>query len=555
MDAVVTDNRGNLVRDLAPADFAIYEGNQPRTVVAFASVDTLSGASRAAEPLPLAAKIDPGEAHRTFMLVADDAGMSAASAAALRAALAGFVNEQMGARDVASLVRSVDGTGPLQQLTSDHRLLAAAGERVAFNPAARPPSVPPWPETLRYALEGLRAVRGRKAVMLFWERAPENYDFGPLIALANRAWSSVYPVHLGPLPDGPPGGMARLAKETGGLSLAQEIPAALARVLQDQESYYLLGFPAELLPGQENPVSVKLLRPGLELRSRASVPEMVPPRVPPEAGLPANELARLIASPLNSGSLQVSLAALFSHTTTDGLDVLLRIDGHGVAMTHRLDGAHEAGLDFLLRVCGMNGEVLYDRGTSNSLRLTADEYRRVMDEGLNYAIAIPVAGPGVLQVRAAVLDATSSNTGIAHCLIEIPDVSKGELLLSGIVLEPAADAAASGAGLDSARRFFHAGQRIAYRCSIYNASVDSQQRAAMEVRTAMYYAGRTVWTSDPIPLTAADADRQTIKLRGNLEFARDTGAGEFVLQVTVTDTLAPGGKPRSASQWTTFTLR
>jgi hypothetical protein len=190
------------------------------------------------------------------------------------------------------------------------------------------------------------------------------------------------------------------------------------------------------------------------------------------------------------------------------------------------------------------------------MRLTADEYRQALTEGLNYAIAVPVGKPGVFEVCAAVLDATSSNTGVAHCLSEVPDVSKGELLLSGIVLEAAASAAAatSGASLDSARRVFRAGQRIAYRCSIYNASTGGAKPVEIEVQPTLYQGGRTVWTGDPMPLKAEAGSGKAINMLGRLEVAAGAGLGEFVLQVTVTDKPTPGAKPRTASQWTNFTL-
>jgi len=557
IDAVVTDDRGNLVRDLGPADFAVYEGDQVRSIVAFAAVDALTGAVRAAQPLPLPLPIDPGEVHRTFMLVVDDAGISSAGAAAVRGALAAFAGRQAGTRDVAAVLRSADGTGALEHLTSDRALLGAAVEHVAFNPAAAAPSTPAWPEALRYALEGLRAVHGRKAAALFWERTPEKYDFGSLIALANRAWSSVYSVYVGPAPAPSAEGLERLARGTGGLSMAQEVPAALARVLQHQESYYLLGYHSELLSGEQGPVSVKLAHSGLQLSSRTSPPGTAPPPAGPQSGAPAGELARLIASPLNSGTLHLGLSPLFGHTTTDWLDVLIMVDLHEVAVTHKLNGTSEAGLDFLLGVYGASGEVLYEKAASHTMPLTADQYRQALDEGLNYAIRVPVAKPGLLQVRAAVLDATSSNTGIAHSLIEVPDVSKGDLLLSGIILElPSTDAGeAKGSAADAARGLFHPGQQIAYRCSVYNAKSDSQKRMEVEVRTLIYRNAQVVWTGPRLPLAASEGDgRQGLNMLGRLDLGHNM-AGEFVLQVLVTDKMAGGEKLRTASQWTRLTVR
>ena len=555
MDAVVTDDRGNPVRDLGPADFNISEGDRACSIMAFAAVDTLSGAARTAPPLPLPLQIDPGEIHRTFMLVVDDAGISAAAADAVRGALAKFVGQQTGPHDLAAVLRAADGTGAFEHLTSDRALLGAAVGYVAFNPAARPPSTPAWPEALRYALEGLLAVHGRKAVVLFWERICEQTDVGALITLANRAWSSVYPVYMGPSPAPSAEGLERLARETGGLSLTQEVPAAVARLLQHQESYYLLGYHSELPPGREGPVSVKLVRPGLQLCSRASRPRIAPIQAVSRSGDPVTELTRLLASPLNSGTLHLGLSPLFGHDTSDWLDVLLTLDLHEAAVIHKLDGTHQIALDFAISVHGANGEVLYDKGASYSMPLTADQYRQVLDEGLNYSIRVPVAKPGVLQVRGAVLDATNSNTGIAHSIVDVPDVSKGDLALSGIVLELAAANAAKGSAADAVRGLFHSGQQIAYRCSVYNVTAASQP-AAVELQSVIYRNGRVVWSGPSTPLNpSADERRKGFNILGKLSLGRQMVPGQFVFQLLVTEKGTNGGESRRASQWTAFTLR
>ena len=547
MDAVVTDSGGNPVRDLTPGDFTISDGGETRVMDSFAAVDAVSGAARAAQPLPLPMKIDPGSVHRAFVLVVDDCGLSAAAAQSLRDALAGFV-QQLGDRDTAVLFRSSQGSGGMEQLTSDRRLLADAMARVVFHPAETAPSTPPWPETLDYTLEGLRGVNGRKAAVVLFERAPKAYNFGSLITLANRAWTSVYAIDLAPEPHTE---VQDLASATGGLYLQGNSSAALTRILKDQSAFYLLGFHADAAAaaGQDKPVTVKLARGGLTLRARRNPPATKPASYL-ENGLPDAELRRLTTAPIHVGNMQLRLSARYTRVKTDWLEVRVEADAHDIAITHKLDETYQGEVDFLLRLYDSDGEVAYDRYLATPLALTPDQYRRMLDEGLNYTVRVPAMKPGVFQLCAAVRDGTSSNTGIAYRTVEVPNLANGDLTLSGVALQ-----AGASAEVDVVRRVFHPGQQIDYECSIYNVSVDQQTNATVEVRTRIYSATAVVYAGDAQNLTAKNVANRSLTVRGKLNLAAKIATGDFVFQLTVIDKLAPGEKPRTASQWVGFTIR
>jgi len=546
IDAVVADSQGSTVRNLGPSDFALAVGRQQHAIASFAAIDAVTGAARAAAPLPLPMKIDPGDVHRTFAFVVDDAGMAAARIEPLREALLRFVNDHIGERDTVALFRTSSGTGLLEQVASDRARLRYAIGQLAFNPAAALPSLSPWPQTLHYALQGLRAITGRKAVVVVWERKPALANFDPMIALANRAWSSVYTIYAGEQPAPESRDIANLAASTGGLSIAVDLPGALDRILQDQASYYLLGFDADpSSAGRDLPVSVTLTRTGLELRSRLEPPVTAPPELLGENVSPQAELRRVLVSPLESGSMHVRVWPQFSRTTSSWIDVSLLIDPHDVAFTHKANGTHVGGLDFLVRIYDADGEIVADQGRAASLSLPADKYEELLKEGLSFSIQEAIPKPGVFQVFGAVRDATSGNTGLAHRLIEVPDTSRGDLTVTGVTLFDATET-------DSVRRVFRAGQPFGYSCSIFNAALDAQKQAQIEVRLTISSGGRAVYEGNPMPLTVADAaNRQWLTVRGKLEMKAGTGAGDFVLQLTVTDKI----KPRTASQWTEFTLR
>jgi len=346
VDAVVTDKNGKLVTDLKPEEVQIFEDNRPQKITHFLFSSSPSASERRAEPTITNKTTDPAapsapptavtrnDVRRSIAVVVDDLGMSFESVAYVRRALAKFVAEQMQPGDLVSIIRTGGGTGALQQFTTDKRRLYAAIEQVKFNlmgrgdvsafaPLKAPDlKIPDEAEsrnqtaenfraeaysvgtlgTLRYVVQGLREMPGRKSVLLF---SDDLQIFSPgdanrtnrvqvaleaLTDLANRASVVIYtmdargltPIGLQAqdnvqlsIPStrstglgGPLGGsrarqeldreetMRRqtfyesqnglnfLAEQTGGLAIrnTNDISGGIQHVLDDQRGYYLIGY-------------------------------------------------------------------------------------------------------------------------------------------------------------------------------------------------------------------------------------------------------------------------------------------------------------------------
>jgi VWFA-related protein len=72
----------------------------------------------------------------------------------------------------------------------------------------------------------------------------------------------------------PGGSFKRLASETGGgffqLERSAELNSTFTRVIQELHSQYVLGFSPQVLDGKSHKLEVRLVKPGLKSRSRAS---------------------------------------------------------------------------------------------------------------------------------------------------------------------------------------------------------------------------------------------------------------------------------------------
>ncbi len=131
VDATVVDRQGNFVRDLRPEDFQVSEDGKPQKIAAFSLVDI--PIERAEKPLFVKQPIEPdvrtnatGLDGRIYLLVLDDFHTAATRTAFVRTAARRFVQEQMGANDLAAVITTSGQSDAAQDFTSDRTLLLQA---------------------------------------------------------------------------------------------------------------------------------------------------------------------------------------------------------------------------------------------------------------------------------------------------------------------------------------------------------------------------------------------------------------------------------------------
>jgi VWFA-related protein len=227
VDAVVTKD-GKVVTDLTPNDFVITEDGHPQTITHFSYVSNVpnenpensaaNSTPSAANSTPSAANSTPSTANttlpavvrrdqtrRTIAIVVDDLGISLESIRAVKEQLRKFVDEHVQPQDLVAIIRTGGEVGALQQFTTDRRLLHRAIDALRWNlcsrvgysglPATSNMTMPdetlgsgqnavglcanlqggPLKGTvraLRFILAGMRALPGRKAMILLSDSLP-----------------------------------------------------------------------------------------------------------------------------------------------------------------------------------------------------------------------------------------------------------------------------------------------------------------------------------------------------------------------------------------------
>jgi len=638
VDAVVTDSKNKHISNLKAEDFEVLQDGKPQTITNFSYIASgiappviTPSPSNGRNPLPPPQRPLPtaGSVRRMFALVVDDLGLSFESIVHVRDALREFVNREMQPGDLVAIVRTSAGMGALQQFTADPRILNAAIDHIKFTfgrvaESSFAPAIAPSDLTrfdaidqtvdefrsgmlmagtlgaLRYVIDGLHDMPGRKAVVLFSESmALPDSSLRGLTDAAGRASVVIHTIDPRGLQtfydvrdtDYSPTvqeqrdaemfesrqGLAGLAEATGGRFIKDNnrVDEALHEVVEDSDGYYLIGYRPDFATfdskdGQTpyHRVQVRVRVAGLRVRSRAGFfadPDTV--RDAPLQGSAA--LLHALTSPFSSGDIHVQLTTLFNQTS-DGrsnLSALLHIDAGDVKFDVQPDGSRKASLEVVAMTFGADGNAAGRTDRIFNLDLDPSQYAAAFSKGMVYLMNQPVRAPGAYQMRVALRDQGSERIGAANEFIEVPDLTKRRLALSSLLLRLDTRQSLSGANpiegkasdndpaTAAAFRVFQPGDQLYYEYFVFNAQTGASHKADLEVQTRLFRDGTLLYIGRPmVPAGAGEASTGRLLAGGHLTLAHEFPSGDYMLQVIATDKLAKQ-KYQAASQWIDFEVR
>ncbi len=651
VDATVTDEKGHAVRDLTAKDFEILQDGKPEIITNFSYVNppvSVPPSSSAGLASGNPNKVRFQDIHRTIALVVDDIGLSFEDTALIRGALKHYVDHELQAGDLVAIVRTSSGMSALSQFTTDRRLLNAAIDRLRFNligggslgafapvdshnanfpqggtsPGGaniggrngagqfgvfdqeieyRKNFVAGSLAAVRYVVEGLRPLPGRKVLVLFTENSQILYRRDPndrvqsalnrLIDAANRSATVIYAIDPGGLRsnallaaddtalDNPQRltkiplqrsaheynereGSVALTQATGGLFYfnSNDLGGDLRHALEDAAGYYLIGYKPEKATFDEktgrpqfHSLRVRVLRPGLKIRSRSGFFGVEDGEKEPETGTPHQMMLRSLMSAFSSGDLHVRLTALFNMDAKVGpvLDSMMYIDAHELQFSADPDGIRRATFEAMAATFDENGMAVDTSARQFVVEAKDDkEYAALMKSGLVYVLQYPAKKPGPYQMRVAVRDSNSGQIGSASEFIEVPNLHHERIVLSSIMLT-------SGAGFTSvnaptaeedgkartdtpAVRSFRPGESIVYVYQILQPEPSKDNGVEAQVR--LFRDGQPVFSGTPAPpVTESSSTPERLVCGGAIQLGKKMTPGDYVLQIAVRD---QGGKHR-----------
>ncbi|MBA2340466.1 MAG: VWA domain-containing protein, partial [Pyrinomonadaceae bacterium] len=381
-------------------------------------------------------------------------------------------------------------------------------------------------------------------------------------------------------------GLSYLAQETGGIFIrnTNDISGATQRAIDDSKSYYLLGYRPDdgTFSGDPNrfhSITVKVRRPGLRVRSRTGFYGVTNSDARPVRTTPTQQLVAALASPFASAGIRLRMNSLFGYDTQKGAfaQSLIYIDSHDINFLPDTNGQMRAAIDIMAVTFGDDGRVIDQSIRAYTIRVFPEQLQRNIEAGLIYIITLPIKKPGAYQLRIAVRDKDTQRVGSANQFIEVPNVKKGNLTLSGVTvrgvdganaqrmnvgqvngaLPGTADGAApvSDYGANTAVRRFRRGMTLEYAYYIYNARTQKTvNRPQLATQMRLFRDGQQVYAG---PVRSFDGGGQTDLKQliggGRLQLGKELQPGEYILQVLVTDEHA-SGRNRTTSQWADFEI-
>jgi VWFA-related protein len=346
-------------------------------------------------------------------------------------------------------------------------------------------------------------------------------------------------------------GLRILSADTGGISVLNknDFNAGLERIVNTNEAYYLLAYtPSDnKFKGDFRRVEIKLKKDGLKVYSRRGylAREDKPAAAPTTK---EDQLLAAIKSPLARRDIEMDAMLLYKAAaapdsakgTAQGswgaVDINLIVDPKKLQF-EQVGDKQQTSYD----VAGFVFDELGKRrgGFSETITaaLTAGELKQVTKTGLSYS-ANTMLPPGTYQVRLAVRDNKSGGIGTMYRYIEVPDLSKGRLTASTLLLGavPPNETTATRPTPITGNRQISRKQDVRYAVIIYN-SKQKDGKSLVKTQLTISQNGQVIFKEPEEMLeTTAKGSSQVVKV-GQLGLS-SVKPGRYTLTLGITDTLA-----------------
>lgn len=436
--------------------------------------------------------------------------------------------------------------------------------------------------SLRFIVSSLRPVPGRKSVIFFsdgmwlagddFDRTLEislhnlidsanrsgtvfyTFDARALQTLSNEAGDRVAPTAIASLAvsrdltfNATQQGLSYIADQTGGLAYrnGNDLNFGLARMLEDQQGYYLLAFKPDASVFSQtdgrpryNRISVRARRPGLHVRSRSGFYGTTDGLLQSTASASAAELRDILFSPFLSHGIHVKVTALY--TLVKGKRPVVRnlvyIDPKDLQFEPDPDGQSEANIELFAIAVGAEDRLLASVGNQYTATIHTDQLAAVRRQGMVYQLDVPLLQPGSYQIRVAVRDQNTLAIGSAHHVVLVPNTKKTKLALTSLILS--SPEASGSVLLTEAQRIFKQGDVVSF------ASFVEGDAGTAELRL---YRNNIRMLTTPVKLSSIPGQGKGVT--GYFKLPPGIDPGEYYVEVVVRDANKP---KRFAWQWTDF---
>jgi VWFA-related protein len=367
-----------------------------------------------------------------------------------------------------------------------------------------------------------------------------------------------------------------LAKETGGRAFFNNgFNTAIQKSIDDQNGYYLIGyqpdeetFDAEKRKFNKFEVRVKN-RPNLTVRYRSGFFGVTDDKLPIKTAAAGGteQLAQALFSPFDVSGIDLELTPIFSYAGKlrgNSVNALLHIKGEDLDFSQQANGTREGKFEIFAVTLDAGGKAIDRVSKSYSLNLTQENYQKLVAKGLVYMMNIPIKNPGAYQLKVAFRDTKNGKIGSSSQFLDIPNVNKNRLYLSGILLQAFTpqelqmrmqkvnDSSNESFKIqnDTANRRFKQGTKLNFGYEIYGAKTNPGNETRLQSQIKLFSENQLIFEGpkEPILLSGEKHKNESLITLGN-----DLKPGYYFLQVLVADDLAKD-KKQTATQWVGFEI-
>jgi len=441
--------------------------------------------------------------------------------------------------------------------------------------------------SLTYSVRALKDMPGRK-ILLFLTARPALYVPRPGIMetittnfyevygrrferLADEAMRSGVVVHsmdikgLGPTANSPYDWRNPLAGRTGGIYVEDNnffldgIGKDVSRMIS---GYYLVSYippPSTFSPdrrGNEvyHPVKVNVKRRFAGVYTRHGFYGSMESEK--ENDVSAHPLQKALFSPFLHADINVSMFAGYAKDAKAGYLVRswINIDPKDLKIVETENGGRRIALKLICLTSDERGVVHDARYEQYVYNIEPESLALIQEHGIRFSMLLPVKKPGVYTVSIGIQDIETEKTGSAWQLVEIPDLSKKDFVLSSIFMITGnedlawlnADALKQLSGglffpviSDAetgtpALRTYKAGDSLQTLAILYNADGKAIARNEIEMVSILYKDGKEFLRGEPRLITADKVGSQgDVTIMQKLALSADIPPGDYVLQLLV----------------------
>jgi hypothetical protein len=252
-------------------------------------------------------------------------------------------------------------------------------------------------------------------------------------------------------------------------------------------------------------------------------------------------------APLPATEIPVALSAdYFEREGADGqVSLQVYIDA-GAVKYHEQDGHYLFDLELATTIYDRTGKRVHVATNESHGNFTPERFEVAKHNGYRYVERVALK-PGIYQVRIGVLEPATERIGTATAWVEVPDLSKGKLALSAILIARNSETGAQKSNgpepfqsmspaVTQGVRVYKQGEVLTYNLMIYPASNKNADDDQLMMQTAIHQGEQQIYQGQwqPVSSLALGKNKKEILTSANLKL-NNLKPGVYELRIAVKD--------------------